>query len=246
AAAGVADQPLLTPQQVAAISGLRPRRRRLEVAAGVSLGDRERTESTGAEQQVSDLAALVAAAPCPEGDGGEHRGAQAGGQHQVTPGDHADEREQLIERGEAAAPGPRDEVSVRPPGAQGLEGARRRLFPLVVLDQRAERDRRARGGGVTEDPLQVSGRRVSGHLADQSHAGSGPVVPAKSRGSTLLAPPGVPGGADFAGWGAGANCSIASARGSSPLPPVPTSSWTNASRPSQSQAIESTAPSSNR
>ncbi len=29
----------------------------------------------------------------------------------------------------------------------------------------------------------------------------GPGVPTKSRGSTLLAPPGVPGGADFVGWG---------------------------------------------
>src|SRR5215469_14730141 len=29
---------------------------------------------------------------------------------------------------------------------------------------------------------------------------SQPGVPTKSRGSTLLAPPGVPGGADFVGW----------------------------------------------
>ena len=30
--------------------------------------------------------------------------------------------------------------------------------------------------------------------------GADPGVPAKSRGSTLLASPGVPGGADFVGW----------------------------------------------
>jgi hypothetical protein len=42
---------------------------------------------------------------------------------------------------------------------------------------------------------------VSRRTEEGGQFGGGPGVPAKSRGSTLLASRGVPGGADFAGWG---------------------------------------------
>ena len=194
AARSIADQPLLAGQQVAAVGCLRPGVGGQEIAAGLPLGDSERTERAVAQQHLRDLASLVLIAPGPNRDGGQHCGAQSGRQHQVPPRDHADEGQELLERCQTTAEGLRDELGMYTRGTQHLESLRRRLLPLVVPDKLTERNRRIRIKRVAEDPLQLAGRRLGWQHGDQLHARSDGRV----------------------------NCSIAKARASPPS--IPTSS----------------------